>query len=52
MNNTPVKTGKTYNLGGLIIEEVRIEPCYRVHQIMKGWIPSCTCTACKSRQNA
>lgn len=43
-------TGKTFNLGGLSIPVVRVEPCYRLVQIGKGLSLTCACSRCEARK--
>lgn len=40
---------KTWNLGGLIIEEHVSEPCYSLSQYGKGLPITCQCSVCKEK---
>lgn len=43
-------TGKVFQIGGLTIPVVNVEPCYRLVQIGKGLPITCSCTRCAARQ--
>lgn len=34
---------KTYTINGFKIETVTVEPCYRLHQYLKGEVITCKC---------
>lgn len=40
-------TGKTFNLGALIVEQVTSEPCLRASQYMKEQPITCACSVCQ-----
>ena len=42
-------TGRVFNIGGVRIEQVKVEPCWRVVDIMKAQPQRCTCTSCAPR---
>jgi hypothetical protein len=39
-------TGKTFNISGIIIEQVDCEPCLRFSQYMKEEPITCSCSSC------
>lgn len=47
--NNPYTTIGSINLGQLVIDIVKPEPCYRVGQYMKGEAVTCKCTICKAK---
>lgn len=49
MNNAQVNTGKTFNLSGLKVVQVAIEPCFRLVAIGKGIPQYCKCESCAKR---
>lgn len=44
-----IETGKTFNLGGLAVKQVAIEPCERLVAIGKGLPQYCECSSCATR---
>jgi hypothetical protein len=49
MNNKAVNTGRSFNIGGFIINEVTVESCYRLSQYGMGLPITCACTICKAK---
>lgn len=43
---------KGFQIGGLFIPVVNVEPCYRLVQIGKGLPITCTCSRCAARSKA
>lgn len=48
-NGTPYSVVGTFKFGGMTIEEVEREPCYKLSQYGKGERITCQCSVCASK---
>jgi hypothetical protein len=46
MHQLQTPTGRKYNILGIEIEEVEVEPCQRLTQLARGEAVTCNCTRC------